>query len=170
MPAAEPIIEFGPWCPWKDRNTLHLPKARGGVYLLGHFIELPLSRRPSPDRLEYQVVYVGDAKDLNKRPLSGVHHKIERYASSLCRSIVEAPLSVGRPVLRHRLRGLRSAAHGIGLPGGEVGVAVRLPAWSPSGDFGQRGRGRNGIPPWRSSAAEDVNGDESRRSVGVAVD
>ena len=34
---------------------------------------------PSAKKLPQCVVYVGDAKDLNKRPLTGTHHRIKRY-------------------------------------------------------------------------------------------
>ena len=37
------------------------------------------ARKVTADALPKQVIYIGEAKDLNKRPLTGRHHRVERY-------------------------------------------------------------------------------------------
>jgi hypothetical protein len=71
---------FRPWMLWSDRSKLlgGLDRSCGGVYLWAY----------SPDglppvvRLEVmpkEIIYIGDAKDLDKRPLRGGHHRLDRY-------------------------------------------------------------------------------------------
>jgi hypothetical protein len=72
-------LEFGPWTPWSQRSTLRSEPPRAGVYLFAHFRSAP-SGPPSPERLPTEVIYVGEAKSLNHRPLSGRHHRVDgRY-------------------------------------------------------------------------------------------
>jgi hypothetical protein len=49
------------------------------VYLFAHCPSGHPPKIPRADRLPEEVVYVGDAKNLNARPLSGEHHRIKRY-------------------------------------------------------------------------------------------
>lgn len=79
MPTAEPTIEFGHWVRWKDRKSVAGDQPKGGVYLFGYFVGDQPADVPKLDDLPYEVIYVGDAKNLTHRPLSGVHHKISRY-------------------------------------------------------------------------------------------
>ena len=76
MPTVEPTIEFGHWVRWKYRKSAAGDQRKGGVYLFGYFVGDPPADVPKPDDLPYEVIYVGDAKNLTHRPLSGVHHKI----------------------------------------------------------------------------------------------
>src|SRR5687768_10570167 len=64
---------------WKHRNASPSDRPQGGVYMFGYFARDPSVEVPTPDDLLYEVIYIGDAKNLNKRPRSGVHHKISRY-------------------------------------------------------------------------------------------
>lgn len=79
MSTEEPVITFGRWMKWDARRPSKGEMPEGGVYLFAHFAGEPPAEPPKADKLPYEVIYVGDAKDLGKRPRSGVHHKIERY-------------------------------------------------------------------------------------------
>ena len=69
-------MSFGPWIRWNERKEVPAIKLSGGVYLLAYFNPAPPPISPHPDRLPHEVIYVGDAKNLNRRPLRGKHHRI----------------------------------------------------------------------------------------------
>ncbi len=73
-----PSIEFTNWCPWDNRK--HLREGESpcpGVYIWGRF-DSPPAGRPYPE-IPREVIYVGETKDLNGRPLKGRHHRIKHY-------------------------------------------------------------------------------------------
>lgn len=69
-------VSFGRWRKWLEVEPL--ARRVGGVYLLGHFPEGPSTAVPHHDALPRGVVYVGQSKDLNRRPLSS-HPREARY-------------------------------------------------------------------------------------------
>ena len=73
MKVSELELCFGSWTSWKERRPT--PTPLGGVYLLGYFTSPPPLTPLDPERLPYRVIYVGDAKNLNSRPLTGSHHQ-----------------------------------------------------------------------------------------------
>jgi hypothetical protein len=75
----EPVITFQPWRRWKERSDSPVLPPCGGVYLFAHSNSGQPPQPPTLQSLPFEVVYVGDAKDLGKRPLTGRHHRIERY-------------------------------------------------------------------------------------------
>jgi hypothetical protein len=75
-------ITFGTWTRWKDRPSLRLTSPKAGVYLFG-FFRSPPPNPPTPDSLPFELIYVGDAKNLNNRPLSEPHHKIVKRLPAL---------------------------------------------------------------------------------------
>ena|SRR2546425_12096052 len=79
MPKPVRDITFGPWTKWTDRGTSRTDTAHGGVYLFAYCPAVRPPAVPTVDQLPQEVVYVGDAKNLNRRPLSGVHHRLQRY-------------------------------------------------------------------------------------------
>ena len=76
-----PAIKFSPWVPWQDRETLADGQQYMGVYLWAHFHRKPDSTLvPSELSLPEELIYVGETKNLNARPLSGTrHHRLEHY-------------------------------------------------------------------------------------------
>jgi hypothetical protein len=77
--SSEKDVVFGPWRRWAQRNTPSVVPACGGVYLLGYKWDAPPPHVTSTEDLPLEVVYVGDAKNLTNRPLTGRHHRVERY-------------------------------------------------------------------------------------------
>ena len=82
----EPTITFSRWVRWRDRADLmkassDLMKASPcmGIYVWAHFkgARSPDSR-PYPD-LPEELIYIGEANDLNVRPLTGSHHRLKHY-------------------------------------------------------------------------------------------
>ena len=76
-----PPITFSEWVPWHDRARLKRAGRRWlGVYLWGHFRQEPPSgTRPYPNWPE-ELIYAGETKDLDARPLgSRRHHRISHY-------------------------------------------------------------------------------------------
>jgi hypothetical protein len=50
-----------------------------GIYAWAHFSKHPSRKsRPFPD-LPRQMIYVGEANDINVRPLTGPHHRLKHY-------------------------------------------------------------------------------------------
>lgn len=104
MSISEFELSFGPWAPWRDRRTLRTPVPYGGVYLLACFSSLRPLDPPNPESLPYEVVYVGDAKNLNNRPLTGPHGQVDSFAklfhgtASLYVSVGKLFLIDGEPV------------------------------------------------------------------------
>ena len=75
----EPKIRFSKWVRWRDRKALANGSACMGVYVWAHFRKAPrLDSRPFPN-LPKGLIYVGEANDLNIRPLTGWHHRLEHY-------------------------------------------------------------------------------------------
>ena len=72
-------IFFEKWRNWERRRDPPVDPTCGGVYLLAYCSTGKPPEVSSIDSLPVEVIYVGDAKDLNKRPLTGRHHRIERY-------------------------------------------------------------------------------------------
>jgi hypothetical protein len=72
--------QFCEWVPWIRRTDLLRRDGPWlGVYLWGHFRRPPSrSVKPYPD-LPRQVIYVGEAKDIDRRPLTGMHHRLAHY-------------------------------------------------------------------------------------------
>jgi hypothetical protein len=77
-----PIL-FTEWVHWRERARLVTPDPHIGVYAWAHFHEQPgTDARPYPD-LPSQLIYVGETKNLNYRPLGpGSHVGLERYAET----------------------------------------------------------------------------------------
>ena len=75
-----PPIQFSEWVPWcGGRKRLKWPEPSIGVYLWGHFLTPPdKASRPYPD-LPVQLIYVGETRNLNDRPLTGGHHRLVHY-------------------------------------------------------------------------------------------
>ena len=73
----EPEIIFTAWCPWADRRSLRTQTPHGGVYLWARFTEGAPDSPPWPE-LPQELVYVGETKNLNDRPL-GRHNRLSRY-------------------------------------------------------------------------------------------
>ena len=71
---------FSEWTLWKDRALLRQSDGRPwlGLYLWGYFKNGAPSRAPYPD-LPEQVIYVGETKHLDRRPLTERHHRIDHY-------------------------------------------------------------------------------------------
>jgi hypothetical protein len=49
------------------------------VYLFAHCPSGRPPEIPLAEALPREVVYIGEAKDLNQRPLTGTHHRVDRY-------------------------------------------------------------------------------------------
>ena len=77
MKLDESDFPFEPWLKWEDRGRQPLDPSKGGLYLWGHFRNGPPSDPPLAEGLPVEVIYVGNAKDLRQRPLTG-HHKVQR--------------------------------------------------------------------------------------------
>jgi len=76
-----PQITFSQWTPWSDRARLRRSDGRPwlGLYLWGHFHQPPTSTEPYP-KLPQQLIYVGETKHLDLRPLTGEqHHRLIHY-------------------------------------------------------------------------------------------
>jgi hypothetical protein len=79
-PIESPPIRFCEWLPWRDRSA-HRQKDGPwlGVYLWAHFHEQPPRGKAYPD-LPQQLIYVGETKVLDTRPLVGKqHHRLRHY-------------------------------------------------------------------------------------------
>ena len=75
-----PKIDFSEWVSWSDRSSLLRSDGPWlGVYLWAHF-KRPLSQPTKPyPNLPSQVIYVGETKDIDQRPLTREHHRIVHY-------------------------------------------------------------------------------------------
>ena len=75
-----PPITFSEWTLWSDRARLRRGDGRPwlGLYLWGYFENIPPSGVPYPD-LPEQVIYVGETKHLDRRPLTEPHHRLVHY-------------------------------------------------------------------------------------------
>ena len=76
----DPDVVFSKWVRWSDRESLKTPEQWMGVYLWAHFPK----KKPGPKthpypRLPRQLVYVGETKNLNRRPLGAGHHRLVHY-------------------------------------------------------------------------------------------
>lgn len=79
MPIDSPRITFSNWVPWHERSSCRQHDGPWlGVYLWAHFHKQP-SVKPYP-KLPEQLIYVGETKVLDRRPLSGNgHHRLLHY-------------------------------------------------------------------------------------------
>ena len=79
----DPRIVFSEWVPWQERHGLKQTAGPWlGVYLWAYFKRPPASSaRPYPD-LPREVVYVGEAKNIDRRPLTGRHHRLRHYTDT----------------------------------------------------------------------------------------
>lgn len=80
MTVAEPKIVFSSWTPWRERRELEIKidEVRGGAYLFARFEEVPKAGTVPWPNLPQEIIYVGEAKDLNNRPLAR-HNRTARY-------------------------------------------------------------------------------------------
>jgi len=71
---------FCKWVPWNRRpDLLRRDGPWLGVYVWAHFRRPPSHLvKPYPN-LPRQVIYVGEAKDIDRRPLTGAHHRLAHY-------------------------------------------------------------------------------------------
>ena len=82
-----PAIEFSPWRAWRDRPEMRSDDPHLGVYAWAHFHEPPASgARPFPD-LPDGLIYVGETKNLNNRPLGAGHHRLQHYRATFPRDV-----------------------------------------------------------------------------------
>ncbi len=72
-------IVFKPWRPFVGRSSPRVDPAWGGVYLWAYCASGEPPEIPTPDTLPFEVIYIGVAKDLNKRPLTGQHGAVEKF-------------------------------------------------------------------------------------------
>jgi hypothetical protein len=79
----ESSLKFGRWISWQERRKHAREHAslrgRGGLYLLGCFPDRRAEVEPTAGNLPSGVIYIGDAKDLNRRPLTGGHSELDAY-------------------------------------------------------------------------------------------
>ena len=75
-----PRIEFSAWVPWHERSRLSRVDGPWlGLYFWARFNAPPApSAKPYP-RLPKELIYVGETKHLDKRPLTGSHHRLTHY-------------------------------------------------------------------------------------------
>ena len=75
-----PRLRFSRWVSWKDRSNLRRTDGPWlGIYFWGRFDFPPGPRvRPYP-ALPRVLIYVGDTKHLDTRPLTGRHHRLSHY-------------------------------------------------------------------------------------------
>jgi hypothetical protein len=80
---ADPGITFSEWFAWADRPQFRRRDGPWlGVYLWGRFdAPPPGTDRPFPE-LPSQVIYIGESKHLDIRPLSGDHHRLIHYCDT----------------------------------------------------------------------------------------
>jgi len=73
-------LQFCRWVPWTRRFSLLQDDGPWlGVYLWGRFRRDPSpSAKPYPN-LPRQVIYIGETKNIDRRPLTGVHHRLVHY-------------------------------------------------------------------------------------------
>lgn len=76
-----PPIAFSPWVHWDDRPQLIDEQQFMGMYLWAHFHQKPdQTIVPSERALPEELIYVGETKNLNARPLRGLgHQRLEHY-------------------------------------------------------------------------------------------
>jgi hypothetical protein len=65
--------------PWDLRPNLRSEPANGGVYLLAHCSSGSAPANATLERLPFEVIYVGNTKNLNVRPARGCHSGVELY-------------------------------------------------------------------------------------------
>jgi hypothetical protein len=76
MMFACPPISFSPWVHWDDREQLLDEQQFMGVYLWAHFHRKPNQTMVTSEvALPKELVYIGESKNLNARPLHGLGHQ-----------------------------------------------------------------------------------------------
>ena len=75
-----PKVKFSKWVNWRDRSDLKRSDGPWlGVYVWGRFRRPPSdSVKPYP-KLPSQLIYVGETKHIDTRPLAGKHHRLVHY-------------------------------------------------------------------------------------------
>ena len=73
----EPETVFSPWTPWTKRTVLRTDVDYGGVYIWARRLPGELDLLSWPE-LDERIIYIGETKNLNDRPLSR-HNRIARY-------------------------------------------------------------------------------------------
>ena len=84
MPKIEvPKVKFSKWVNWRDRADLKQSDGPWlGVYVWGRFRRPPSdSVKPYP-KLPSQLIYVGETKHIDTRPLTGKHHRLVHYGDT----------------------------------------------------------------------------------------
>lgn len=75
-------IEFTPWTSWGKRASLRRTDGPWlGLYLWARLHPSQPPGIPYPD-LPEAVIYVGEAKNLDRRPLAGRHHRLDHYRAT----------------------------------------------------------------------------------------
>jgi len=73
----EPEVVFSPWTAWAKRKVLKTDVGYGGVYIWAKRLPRAPDLLVWPE-LDERIVYIGETKNLNDRPLSW-HNRIVRY-------------------------------------------------------------------------------------------
>jgi hypothetical protein len=77
-------LSFEAWTSWARCGEMRTLEPFGGVYLFAYFNSPPPPQTaPDPQLLPFEVIYVGDAKDLNNRPLADPGHKVVQRLRSV---------------------------------------------------------------------------------------
>ena len=73
-------LQFCKWVPWAHRASLLQDNGPWlGVYLWARFLRAPSSSAKPYPKLPRQVIYIGEAKNIDRRPLAGGHHRLVHY-------------------------------------------------------------------------------------------
>ena len=76
----DPVVEFSQWVPWRDRRSLRTGAPWMGVYLWARFETPPDAEAGRYPALPVQIIYVGEANDIEVRPLgSRRHDHVRKY-------------------------------------------------------------------------------------------
>lgn len=102
-------VTFGPWTEWKDRPGVKVAPRAAGVYLLAYFSEIPVTA-PNAGELPREVIYVGDSKDLKRRPLRDRHNRVHKRFLDLFGKGAESNLYVSVAELYTLAEDLNSGA------------------------------------------------------------
>jgi hypothetical protein len=76
-------VEFGDWQKWNTAKPTARAQPAGGVYLLAYSHTGIAPAKATPERLPFEIVYIGNTKNLSRRPnsmhkgVSDYHEKID---------------------------------------------------------------------------------------------
>jgi hypothetical protein len=114
-----PPLTFSEWTRWSDRPRLRGTDGRPGLglYLWSYFENTPPSGVPYPD-LPEQLIYVGETKHLDRRPLTEPHHRLVHLPRHVCqrresRSVVFISLPRSQFSWRLSFAGRENALRGV---------------------------------------------------------